>query len=613
MISDNLILRLKRLSEDPDIEEAERIFESLTDIEDTEIMAISIPSRDEEGEKRQFEPNVGGGVDRDKLEDSDFVLQDERKFPIVTPKDVADAVSSWGRYKGPASFESFKRKLTALAKRKGDEFVARLPADWKDEKGEKAGRRVRGDKVSVLRALQEKFADVVNGLQGLIKWAGYEDEGEKQAPEPEPVPGEKELESLLADFENLSGQTAFTFKGLDGQDWMLTFTTNAFQDREREIFTTKAINEYVARHVDDEVKGEYWFWHLPGAKFADVKWQAVVGRFLVEAGPFDDTDMGHAFKAFFQKYPEGHPVFAPMGWGMSHGYLYKKADRTDGVYEWFDKKESTVLPLHIASNPYTNMEVIGTMDEQQRAALEAIGGKALVDRVERVGAERTKELESAGVGFKSMDDVPIEGTDEKAKKAGGADEVTALLEKIQDEELRGQVKAMFEKVKAAVKQEPPAEDEEEKQEPGEEDEEEMPPEEEKEKPGKKEVDSTITRQELAAAFGGVVEQLRAEVKSMIAEARDEIMADLKGQLEPVADTVQGLQQSDEDKIAQKAMDVPAQSLQDILNESIFGQASKAKIDGRSTLARGGPEEQAEDIESRTGISGIDWMIAQRPQ
>lgn len=79
---------------------------------------------------KAFQQSVGGGVKREELRDSDFALSDERKFPVVIPKDVADAVSSWGRYKGKTSFETFKKNLTALAKRKGPEFVAKLPASW---------------------------------------------------------------------------------------------------------------------------------------------------------------------------------------------------------------------------------------------------------------------------------------------------------------------------------------------------------------------------------------------------------------------------------------------------------------------------------------------------
>ena len=51
-------------------------------------------------------------VDRDTLKPGDFVFPDERDFPIVTPGDVADAVSSWGRYQGAHTFAQFQRRLT---------------------------------------------------------------------------------------------------------------------------------------------------------------------------------------------------------------------------------------------------------------------------------------------------------------------------------------------------------------------------------------------------------------------------------------------------------------------------------------------------------------------
>ena len=86
--------------------------------------------------KRDMDPNVGGGVDRDALDDSDFVIVEgsgddkKRAFPIVTPADVSDAVSSWGRYSGPTTFEQFKSKLISMAKSKGPKFVAELPDSW---------------------------------------------------------------------------------------------------------------------------------------------------------------------------------------------------------------------------------------------------------------------------------------------------------------------------------------------------------------------------------------------------------------------------------------------------------------------------------------------------
>lgn len=522
-------------------------------------------------EQKAFEPNVGGGVERSELEDSDFVFADERKFPVVIPKDVGDAVSSWGRYRGPKSFARFKRNLTALAERKGKAFVAKLPKEW-DVKEETKG---------ILTDLRDTFGEILAWIKG-------------QAAEPVTLPEEPVM---------LGDKFFYTFKGKDGADWLLTFTTNAFEDREKEIFTTKSIDDYVDRHKKEDEKGEYWFWHVPGTKFGNIRWQARVGRFLVEAGTFDNTPIGMAFKEFFRKNPDGHPQIAPMGWGMSHGYWYDATDRQDKVYDWFDKKESTVLPWHVASNMYTGMEVLNTMamNEQQRDALAAIGGKSLVDAVEQAGEARTKELEESGIAYKAAPDADTEtppaevATEEKAGDMGG------LIDKIQDEKLRAQIKAAMagyvakpaegeEKKPAAEKQPPPPP-------PA------KKPEEEEEEEEKGKGSKELTRGEVAAALDALVTQLRDEVKSLTA-AQDEKIVDLSRAVLALAGT-------DEAKIAEKAAETPAQSLADIMTERLFSE--KTQIDGRSSLARSGPDEVKEEVKEITGIPGLDWMLAQQPE
>ena len=80
--------------------------------------------------KRDFDPGVGGGVDRDQLPAEDFVDPQGRRFPIHTPKDVTDAAGLQGRADPPVP--NFRARLTALAHRKGPAFVAALPASWGD-------------------------------------------------------------------------------------------------------------------------------------------------------------------------------------------------------------------------------------------------------------------------------------------------------------------------------------------------------------------------------------------------------------------------------------------------------------------------------------------------
>lgn len=86
--------------------------------------------------KAAKDPNVGGGVDRSEMPKKDFVFPEDAPgggFPIAKPGDVSDAVSSWGRYRGDRSFEEFQRRLTAIARRKGDAYVRELPQNWKDD------------------------------------------------------------------------------------------------------------------------------------------------------------------------------------------------------------------------------------------------------------------------------------------------------------------------------------------------------------------------------------------------------------------------------------------------------------------------------------------------
>jgi hypothetical protein len=79
-------------------------------------------------EKRDMDPDVGGGVDRDKIPASDFVDPKGRRFPIVTSGDVSDAVSSYGRAKPQIPMDKFKSRLTSIARRKG--FESSLPESW---------------------------------------------------------------------------------------------------------------------------------------------------------------------------------------------------------------------------------------------------------------------------------------------------------------------------------------------------------------------------------------------------------------------------------------------------------------------------------------------------
>lgn len=487
----------------------------------------------------------------------------------------------------------------------------------KSDEGNKAGRRVRGDKVNVLKELASRFNDVKDAFEKFIGWAGYDDEKEPEAQE-EGFLSWLESNAATKALEDAEqhGSSFVAFKAADGRDWLLTFSTNAFEDREGEIFATKAIEEYVARHENDKTKGEYQFWHLPGSKFGDIKWQGTAGRFLVEAGPFDNTPTGRAFKAFFAKNPSGHSVVAPDGWGCSHKYEYRSKDREDGVYDWFEKSETTILPLDAAANEHTAPVFLGKelveMNERQQNALELIGGKDLVKMVETVGQKATENLEQT-VNFKSGDPAAIirqvaEATEDEAVKAQLTNIASEMdnsqeseKEQAEDEKqagpalgkrlamLAGQVKgpaaAELRKIASSLM--------------GGDEKMEM---EDDEKPPEKSKEMDEFTEAVGEGFKAVIESYKAE-NTEIATALTALANAVKG----IQEEIQALSRTDEEKIAEKAADTPAASLREIVGRAIGDPSTR--VDGRKTYAKDGPKQAQPVIDGQTGIPLIDTYVS----
>lgn len=204
----------------------------------------------------------------------------------------------------------------------------------------KVGKRLAGEQVLKLRRVI---------LLDVVGYVNYTDEVQEL------------FDDLDLEMSNKSNEVIKTgLKLLEGEneDYLLTWTTNAYVDREGEAFKLDSLKEFVKECEKRDDKGVYQFWHIPGSEFADVVALTTSGKFLVEIGKFRKDEIGRAFKKFFLQFPDGHPAIAPNGWGCSHGFVYKASDRQDKVYEWFDKKETTILPLEKAANIFTLMEML---------------------------------------------------------------------------------------------------------------------------------------------------------------------------------------------------------------------------------------------------------------
>lgn len=201
-------------------------------------------------------------------------------------------------------------------------------------------------------------------------------------------------------------------KEVNGELWHFTWSTNAFEDREGELFSTKALEKYVSENEEKENKGYFNLWHINAedgnfnTDFAEKKWQGVVSRFLVEAGPYLDNSKGRSAKAFFNKFSEGHPEISPEGWGCSPEFRYLPEEREKGVYENIWITRTSTLPKMAAANIWTDTRQLARQkmalsESQMKAAILAFGEdevKLMLDEGER----KTTELEQADVAHKEQ-------------------------------------------------------------------------------------------------------------------------------------------------------------------------------------------------------------------
>jgi hypothetical protein len=137
---------------------------------DVQAIAKAIADQLAKVAKRDFDPNVGGGVDRDRIPDEDFAGPD-RSFPIVTPADVSDAVHSLGRTKHDR--DAIKRRIIEIARRKGPEFEAELPESWKgggddDAKADAAEKTARPLRRFVRKCI-DAVADAGPGYDDIVE------------------------------------------------------------------------------------------------------------------------------------------------------------------------------------------------------------------------------------------------------------------------------------------------------------------------------------------------------------------------------------------------------------------------------------------------------------
>lgn len=172
--------------------------------------------------------------------------------------------------------------------------------------------------------------------------------------------------------------------------------SNNFEDREGEIFTAKAIDDYIAR-VDMGIvpTPELWVWHTPGTRLGQADYIARVGAFVVGMGKFDENPIGERGMKSLAK---------AKGLKMSHGFRYDPRQKLGRVYHQFNTFEISVLPGNKAANPYTSFEEIEEMklDGEKKSFLEGILGTEQTGALEKALEDATASLTERGIASKEL-------------------------------------------------------------------------------------------------------------------------------------------------------------------------------------------------------------------
>lgn len=211
-------------------------------------------------------------------------------------------------------------------------------------------------------------------------------------------------EDQFANIANM-GKGIKTF-GPDNRYWVAFWSNNA-RDRDGEWFAEKAHDQYIDRVANGIVPyPELWYWHEPQLKSGKAFYIDRVGHCVFAVGEFDDTPVGQHMKAYFAKGTDD---------GVSHGYLYPRVMRVNGVYHDYNTFEISPLPEPVASNPFTTFVSAQEINEmalsaEKRKALESRLGTDFVNQLYATGETKSKAMEQIATDFKGSDVNPLEAS-----------------------------------------------------------------------------------------------------------------------------------------------------------------------------------------------------------
>jgi hypothetical protein len=217
------------------------------------------------------------------------------------------------------------------------------------------------------------------------------------------------------------------FKQANGSYRWVTFSSTAYEDRDREIVSRKAQESDCEELDRTKEYGPLRWWHLGkpvamkegdwrsyvagnGVDLGACDFSAMQGRVRVESGTFYDERVGASLKDHTDDL------------SVSIGYSHPSDEPKGGVFDNIHTFERSLLPLGKQSNYFASILTItkeSKMNDEKKKALRVLIGDKAADAILGKADQTDKAAEAIGIAFKQAEvDPPEPDADDKEKDKG---------------------------------------------------------------------------------------------------------------------------------------------------------------------------------------------------
>jgi len=184
------------------------------------------------------------------------------------------------------------------------------------------------------------------------------------------------------------GATCKVVKQADGSYRWVLISSSAYQDRDGEIVSQKALEADVARADAEKDYGPLLWWHESRLPLGDADFNATHGPMLIESGTFKSGAVAVGLKE--------HE--AELGGSIAFNHPMTEPDK-EGVFNTVRRFERSILPKEKASNLFTRFSVKEStdMDKEKVDSLKDKIGDEAVSAILQSAEAQTKQADAAGV------------------------------------------------------------------------------------------------------------------------------------------------------------------------------------------------------------------------